>query len=189
MLPANSLVVVSASTVDAPAIARIHVASWREAYRGIVPDAVLAGLSTERRETYWRTALAEGVPQVYVARVDDEVVGWIAVGPCRDDGAERDLAELWALYIEPSYWSRGVGRALWQRARQWLIVEGFRVVSLWVLEDNARAIRFYRAVDFHLDPSRVQERVFDGKTLREIRNLADLVSSSNDSSGPGVAGA
>jgi hypothetical protein len=30
-----------ATPADAPALARAHVASWRAAYRGILPDAVL----------------------------------------------------------------------------------------------------------------------------------------------------
>lgn len=43
-----------ATVADAEGIAHIHVASWRSTYRGIMPDALLAGLSMERRAANWR---------------------------------------------------------------------------------------------------------------------------------------
>ena len=39
-----------ALAVDAPAIARVHVDSWRATYRDIVPEEHLAKLSYEKRE-------------------------------------------------------------------------------------------------------------------------------------------
>jgi len=39
-----------ATPEDARAIAEVHVASWRYAYRGLLPDDVLDRLSVEERE-------------------------------------------------------------------------------------------------------------------------------------------
>ncbi|MFT4255592.1 MAG: GNAT family N-acetyltransferase [Pseudoxanthomonas sp.] len=166
--------VLSALPEHVSAIAEIHVATWKAAYQGIVPEATLAALSVERREEYWRTAIAKGTPQVLIARVANDVAGWIAFGACRDVGAPSDASELQGIYISAEYWSRGVGQALWLSARQRLIKQHYRTVSLWVLADNQRAIRFYRAAGFQLEASSSKEITMSGKVLREDRYIAAL---------------
>ena len=47
----------AATPADAAAIAGVHVRSWQAAYRGIVPDEVLDGLSLPDREQRWRSIL------------------------------------------------------------------------------------------------------------------------------------
>ena len=42
---------------DARAIAQVHVESWKSTYRGILPEALLDGLSVEKREASWRELL------------------------------------------------------------------------------------------------------------------------------------
>jgi ribosomal protein S18 acetylase RimI-like enzyme len=159
---------------DAPAIARIHVASWQAAYRGIVPDEHLASLSVERREAHWRGAFAAGQTEVLVAREGGSIVGWVCFGACRDDAATPSDGEIWALYVLADWWSKGVGLALWVGARERLVASGFVNVSLWVLADNERAIRFYRAAGFEADPARATTVTIGGKTLQELRYLCRL---------------
>ncbi|HVL03469.1 MAG TPA: hypothetical protein VM386_03415 [Acidimicrobiales bacterium] len=45
-----------ATPADAPAIANVLVQSWRAAYRGLLPDDVLAKLSIPDREQIWSGA-------------------------------------------------------------------------------------------------------------------------------------
>ncbi|MER3443492.1 MAG: GNAT family N-acetyltransferase, partial [Meiothermus sp.] len=69
---------------DAPAIARVHVDSWRETYAGIVPNEFLAGLSYERREQMWRSGLEHPGWKggLFVAEdPEHRVVGFVAGGP------------------------------------------------------------------------------------------------------------
>jgi ribosomal protein S18 acetylase RimI-like enzyme len=152
---------------DAVAIARVHVRAWQRAYRGIVPDAYLDSLSIEKRESIWRQSLANGAPEVAVAEQGPEVVGWIAFGPSRDSDAAREIGEIEALYVAPEHWSLGAGRALLQIARERLRERGFHRVSLWVLAQNARAIRFYTAAGFTPGCERPIE--IGGAVLTEIR--------------------
>jgi hypothetical protein len=49
-----------AQLADAAALAVVHVASWRRAYGGLLPDAYLDGLDVDRWTTRWEAALAEG---------------------------------------------------------------------------------------------------------------------------------
>ena len=152
---------------DARGIADVHVRSWQAAYRGIVPDEHLNSLSIDAREMSWRRQLNAESPEVWVAEVRSEVVGWVSFGASRDDDAAAGVGEVEAIYVLAEHWSTGAGRALWLKARQRLSERGFERVTLWVLADNSRAIRFYRAAGFAPSLTRVVE--IGGKNLNEIR--------------------
>ena len=166
---------VSATIEDARAIAEVHVSAWQAAYDGLIPAEYLAAQSVARRESHWRQAITRADCELLLAREDGDVLGWIAFGRCRDPQAVPAQGEVWALYAAPLHWSRGIGRALWLEARRRLASQGFASVSLWVLADNLRAIRFYSAAGFFPDPSGVKEIVMSGKPLKELRYVASLI--------------
>ena len=152
---------------DAGGIAGVHVRTWQSAYLGIVPDAYLRALSIDARTASWQANLTAASPEVWVAEKHAEVVGWIAFGKSRDADASADTGEVEALYVLPAYWSTGVGRTLWEKAYLRLQARGFRRATLWVLADNARAIRFYSAAGFA--PSLERAIEIGGKSLLEVR--------------------
>ncbi|WP_366919437.1 GNAT family N-acetyltransferase [Hydrocarboniphaga sp.] len=157
---------------DAAGVARIHVDAWQAAYAGILSNEYLAAQSLARREAYWQKAIALAECELLLARIHRKIVGWVAFGRCRDAGAPPGRAEIWALYVAPSSWSQGVGRALCREARSSLAGQGYRSLSLWVLADNARAIRFYVAAGFLPDPSGIKQISMGGKSLKELRYVA-----------------
>lgn len=136
---------------------------------GILADEFLAGLSVERREKSWRQVLAEAQSELLVARVDSLLVGFASFGKSRDADAPPKRGELWALYVHPDAWSTGVGRKLWDVAHNRLAAQGHSSVSLWVLERNVRAIRFYSATGFAVEPSSEKEFEIGGAVVREVR--------------------
>jgi hypothetical protein len=89
----------SASVEDARTIAEIHVATWQAAYAGIIAPDFLAGLSVEKREAYWREEIPLGKQKLALAKKDNELLGWVSYGACRDDDAESGSAEIWAIYV------------------------------------------------------------------------------------------
>jgi GNAT superfamily N-acetyltransferase len=167
---------------DAAGIAEVRATSWRAAYRGIIPDSVLAqatGPDTVRlnaesiRAGRWRliTVAEDGEP----GGRDKRVVGFASSGPERLPGAQLfsgqarepgqaslaspaaapapsasapSAAELYAIYVLPEVWSAGIGRSLLARAVDWARRERYDTISLWVLEGNARARRFYERAGF-----------------------------------------
>ena len=157
-----------AEPADALGLAIVQVRSWRAAYPGIVPDAILRALSVERREVEWRQILGEDRSQTYVAVVDGEIAGWISVGRSRDADATAATGELWGIYVDPGHWGRGAGHALWARGGPHLAAAGFAEVTLWVFRDNVRAQRFYRGIGFAADGAG-QAIDFDGISVPEIR--------------------
>jgi ribosomal protein S18 acetylase RimI-like enzyme len=155
---------------DASGIATVHVSAWQAAYRGIVPDAYLDSLSVEVRANVWREALTRGEPkEVWVATVGSDVAGWIAFGPSREANSTATTGELEAVYVSAQYWGAGVGRELWLTARNRLAARGFTRVTLWVLLENTRAIRFYRAAGFAPDPASEKQINIGGRLLMEMR--------------------
>ncbi|MBD8080658.1 GNAT family N-acetyltransferase [Cellulosimicrobium arenosum] len=138
-----------AEPADASAIAAVHVASWRGAYAGIVPDAYLASLDVGQREKHWVESLTATGSHTWLADADGRTIGFATLGPSRDEDAEpRDL-EIYAIYLDPESWGRGVARDL-MRTLLAEVRPGV-TVTLWVLADATRARHFYRRHGFAPD--------------------------------------
>jgi len=163
------MVVRRATAEDSGAIAEIHVRSWQAAYRGIVPPEFLDSLSVEQRQRVWRQRLEGGTSVTLVLEEQDKVLGWVSAGPSRDSDALSPTSELVAIYVAPEHWRRGVGQRLWSDAEGQLRRAGFLEVTLWVLKENAGALRFYRAIGFVVDPGIEKTVELGGAALIEIR--------------------
>jgi len=97
-------------------IARVHVSSGQVGYRGIVPDEVPDAMSLERREERWRQILQgeEKSGFTVVAEVEGHGAQGFSSGlfRSRDEDARERSGEVTALYVEPSWWHRDLGRRL-----------------------------------------------------------------------------
>ncbi|MGI5125657.1 N-acetyltransferase family protein [Pseudonocardia sp. CA-107938] len=139
-----------ATVADADAIARVHVASWQAAYRGLLPDAVLDGLSVAESTQNWAERLAGTQPGAHILVVEDEgVIGFAAFGT-RPEGAPGER-HLWAMYLDPAQWGRGAGRPLHAAMVDRMHAAGVHSATLWVLRGNERAIRFYERAGWSFD--------------------------------------
>jgi ribosomal protein S18 acetylase RimI-like enzyme len=137
---------------DADAIAAVHVAAWQHAYRGMLPSELLDGLSVEARAQRWRRQLADVESgRTWVA--GEPVRGFVSVGPSRDEDAVEGTGEVYALYVHPDAWGTGLGSRL-MTAGLGVLEDG---VTLWVLEANERARRFYGRHGWRPDGVRRQE--------------------------------
>ncbi len=145
-----------ARPADAIAIAAVHVAAWRSAYPGILPDTYLAKLSVSRQAAYYDAAI-RGTTGVFVAaasgldlppgpspREDSgggpRIIGFGTAGrarPSGDIGGRRlGEGEIETLYVLDDWRERGIGRRLMRASAEHLAENGCRSVFLWVLRDN-----------------------------------------------------
>jgi ribosomal protein S18 acetylase RimI-like enzyme len=155
---------------DAKAIAEIHVATWQAAYTGVMPDDFLKSMTVEKRLAYWREAIEFSDPQILVATESDKVIGFVGFDRSRDPGTKSTVGEIWALYVMPAHWRQGAGLALWDGARDGLKEEGCTQVTLWVLLQNERALRFYeQAAGFKREMPSIKTTAFGSVKLEEIR--------------------
>lgn len=160
---------------DAKAIATVHVRSWQQAYRGQVSQDYLDGLSVPRREAGWRSEL-EVIPterHPWIAECDGGVAGFVAAGASRDADADQATAEVYAIYVDPDCWNRGIGRNLLAQAERDLKQAGYQAATLWVLAANEQARRFYQAAGWGPDGG-AQTIELGGTTLEEIRYRREL---------------
>jgi GNAT superfamily N-acetyltransferase len=155
---------------DAESIADAHVAAWRVAYRGVMPDDVLDSPALDdARRRGWRRRFEDPdgfTPrgwdlhdELFVAELSGRVVGFGNVGRewTGDDGGDADerhvsdrhaddtdraRGELYGFYLHPDAWGSGVADVLIDTCHRSLR-RRFSTASLWVLRDNPRARRFY----------------------------------------------
>ncbi|MCL3860536.1 GNAT family N-acetyltransferase [Actinotalea sp. K2] len=162
------VVIRPATLDDAAPIATVHIASWREAYTGVVAEDYLAGLDVTARTAWWTEVLdgSRRGTSVWVAELEGQVVGFASLGPSLDEDADRDTLQIYTIYLEPSFWGHGVARELMRTVLS--AVPGGATVTLWVLAANDRARHFYRRNGFVADGvERLEE--FGGDRLKEIR--------------------
>jgi ribosomal protein S18 acetylase RimI-like enzyme len=146
---------------DARDIAEIHVRSWRAAYRGQLTDDFLDGLNVEDRLEMHRLAL-ESPPAEYrmwVAEEEGRAVGFAVTGKSEDADADERTAEVFAIYLDPDQVGTGLGRTLFAHAVDDLRDRGYRSATLWVLETNEIARRFYELAGWTHDGTKTSERV------------------------------
>ena len=164
-----------ATVADASAIAGVHVRSWRSAYRGLIDDEILDGLSVARRGADWserlRLTRSQGaLPFTLVAETDGGVRGFCNVSPLDEDAD----ATIGALYLEPGDLRAGLGTALLVAALARLRAAGCSDVVLWVLEGNRGARAFYERFGFVADGGR--ERFHGSPEIRMRTSLASSMS-------------
>jgi GNAT superfamily N-acetyltransferase len=153
---------------DALAVARVHVRSWQAAYRTLLPDDYLDQLRPEdRAQKYDFSSLDPLKPQTIVAVEEGLIQGFATTAPARDPDLPGH-GELYALYVDPEQWGRGIGFALVSAARAHLLGLGFRSAVLWVLSGNVRAERFYRLDQWTPDGLRRTDSVW-GIEVNELR--------------------
>ena len=156
---------------DAHAIAAVNVESWQAAYRGLLPDSVLAGLSVPDRERTWSKILVDPPARtaVLLATSDAVVLGFAAVGPDEDSTAASQAGRLYAIYLRPNQWGCGIGAQLHNAAMDRLRTLGFTHATLWVLDGNERAIRFYHRNGWAADGAQRIDQGPEGVDLLELR--------------------
>jgi GNAT superfamily N-acetyltransferase len=155
----------AATIGDAPAIARVHVASWRSTYRTLLPGDFLESLSEVGYADRWRRFIGEAGNLVYVIEDGGRLVGFASGG--RERAGEVGYnGELYAIYVLDDFQRRGYGHQLVHA-----VVEGLKQMSLddmiiWVLRDNARARQFYEKLGGTF--VRAQPITLGSATLEEV---------------------
>jgi len=151
-----------ATGADADAVRRVQEESWRAAYAHVFPAERLASDFVDA--DYWRRTIEVPPPGWTLFVVGSPVRGFVCVGPSRD---EDEVGELYAIYVAPEAWSTGAGRALIERAEARLAQE-YEDATLWVLEANPRARRFYALAGWRPDGARKEYERW-GVAVPEIR--------------------
>ena len=148
---------------DRLAISHVYEASWRHAYRGIIPQSYLDALPRGR----WA-----GLPDLeghhsLVALDGERIVGTACYCPARME-QWSGWGEIVSLYLLPTHMGKGYGRALLATAVAALHALGYHSIFLWVLEDNHPARGFYQHMGFQ-PTGRHRDETVGGARLRNLQ--------------------
>jgi GNAT superfamily N-acetyltransferase len=196
-----------ATLEDAMAIATVHVRSWKAAYPGQIPQGFLDSLHPEDRVEGWQQVLSgtdwprEGVFLLVDAAEPSEtgpgaestagegpsdgaVLGFSHICPTRDDDLDpATTGEITSIYLAPEAWGAGNGALLMEVSLDEMVAGGYETASLWALDTNVRARRFYEIGGWKADGV---TKVHDWGTFTciDVRYVFDL----GDRRGRSVAG-
>jgi ribosomal protein S18 acetylase RimI-like enzyme len=165
---------------DIPTIAYLHIEGWKGAYGGIVDQAYLDSLTLDKRIEDWKGWLAAGESQVFLAEEEGQPAGFIVTGrtktppPGSSPIRPSHSAEIYALYLAPAFWRRGIGTKLFVHGLRQLKEGKHSSVCLWVLDANARAKSFYEKLGgqklggkmIEIGPSKLKEICFGWKDTK-----------------------
>jgi ribosomal protein S18 acetylase RimI-like enzyme len=146
--PLDTLELRDGSVEDAQAIEAVHYASREAVYLGRVSDWPPAGPDRAGRIARWREWLSAPDIECIVAVDRGTIVGFCTVRRSPDEDAGADVAEMPTLYVDPGSWRRGVGSALCRAGLERAAALGCDELTLWVLEMNVDARRFYERFGF-----------------------------------------
>ena len=156
-----------AVAADAATVGRIHVESWKVAYRGIMPDDVIARTNLAYRTAFWAERIADRDWPVFLLEAQGEAVAFCQMIPTKDpDDDPARVGHITSLHVLPHLRGKGCGRQLIQHVFAEFRTRGFATVTLWVLEDNWNARRFYEKCGFELDGGK---RTYPRTSVPEVR--------------------
>lgn len=141
----DTILIRPARADDAAAVADAHTRTWQAAYEHVFGAERLAAIDVSGRRRIADQMIASG--GVAVAEQDGRIVGFVSVGPSSDVDGE---GELYAIYVLPEAWGTSAGHGLMDAAKELLRAQ-YREATLYVLDDNPRARRFYEREGWALD--------------------------------------
>ena len=166
------VIIRSAIIEDVPTIAEVHVRSWQWAYRGQLPDDVLDCMSDTlpHRVERFTASLANLPPDErwWVAEQNGQIVGFAITQPSRDADAPALTGQVALIYLLSEAAGKRIGRMLFAHAVADLRERGYLQATLWVLESNQRARRFYEAAGWLPDGAAKTEEL-NSALMREVR--------------------
>lgn len=135
-----------ARSLDAPGIAVVHAATWRNAYAGVLPDKFLARLSVARLTSQYDRMIHMGLG-VHVAVAanpftNPAIIGFTTARRCRNTALGEGEVE--TLYVLDDWQNQGLGRQLLRASAKHLAGLGCRSTFAWVLRDNPAGFFYQR---------------------------------------------
>lgn len=153
---------------DAPQIAELHVATWREAYSHLLPKDFFTAEHVRGRHQMWNRILGNVLEKwsIRIAESSGRIIGFAFFGPSfGTEGQElpRDH-QLFSIYVAAAHHGTGVGQSLLDATA------GDGPAMLWVARDNPRAVAFYRRNGFEFDGAEQTDlgapKIVDARMLR-----------------------
>jgi ribosomal protein S18 acetylase RimI-like enzyme len=148
-------------------LALIHSQAYRSAYKGMIPDEFLDQYTVENQSNHFQKSLNEGLDNHALLIVNNRAIGYMTIGKCQDEDVDSTFCEIISLYLLNEFIGKGFGITLISFGLARIKELGYSNVSLWVLQENANARRFYEKLGFNHDGA--ERVIIRGKELVQLR--------------------
>ena len=165
--------IIRAKKENAHEMALLHAISWEQAYSGIIPENIINDFTIEKREKIFSSAISSNPEEYYIFKVDDNLAGIASLNKSHEKNAPDYIGEIYSIYFHPKYWGTPATYYGLQFCVDRLKTLGFKTVTIWVLNDNIRAKKFYEKNGFIPDGNYQEMEL--GKKLLEIRYSKNIV--------------
>lgn len=142
-MDASTLELRRGTAADLDAVVALQVASWRDGYRGLLPDAYLDGALAEELAAKWRRKLVDSPAPASLLLLAEDAAGLQGFLYACPEGGDPASAYIDNLHVRPGNRGLGIGARLMRAAAADLPALGYRACHLRVFTQNAAAIRFY----------------------------------------------
>ncbi len=156
----------------ADTIGYIHATSWHQTYKGIVPDVFLDRFTPENRAESFKKNMPVWDAEAYLFMYGKQAIGFAFLTKDREKTATDYAGEISAIYFLSDYWGSAYTHFAMDFCIDRLKEIGCKTVTIWVLEHNTRARRFYEKYGFAF--SGVKKEIALGKPLVEVQYTREL---------------
>ncbi|HTJ22252.1 MAG TPA: GNAT family N-acetyltransferase [Gemmatimonadaceae bacterium] len=159
----------AARRADIEEIARLHITSWRASYRSFVPGDLLDAQDLDERRELFTRRFDDGM-RFFVDDCAGALRGFVSLGPALDD--DLDPRRVWTvhnLHISPELRGRALGASLLDAATNAAAEAGAETITLWVIEGNDGARRFYERHGMRCDGRVKIDRLLGVVDVTEVR--------------------
>ena len=152
---------------DSYDIAKLQVAGWQNAYKGLINDDFLDNMSVDIACDNWRKHILSqnDTNYIYVYEKENKILGLIRFGK-PDDALSNYNAEIHVLYVEPSLKRNGIGTKLFNFAKEYFVSKNTTKMIIWCLKGNTPSIKFYQKMGGNITSTR--KIIFNNLELEEV---------------------
>lgn len=158
---------------DAPAIARVQLASWRTTFAHLIPAAELDALDHAQVADRWTTTIAsphDARLRVLVALERADVRGFAIVHPSFDPDNDQVVdGEVGELVVDADHQRAGHGSRLLQAAMDTLAADRFTRAVWWVNVTDDALRTFVTESGWAADGAHRELASASGATVKQVR--------------------
>lgn len=122
----------------------VNVAAWQTSLRGIVADDFLNSLSADNTKMYGNLMQDVLDGRCVVAVKDGKIIGFCSFGAARDNDFAQS-GEIYFFYLLKEFQKQGIGRKIYQKAKDILADLGYQSLIIECLSNNP-SCSFYAAL-------------------------------------------
>lgn len=147
-----------ANHADIDAIRAVARRAWHAAHEPIIGTDAVEEFLTEHYDAESFRSRIDHDPAIVVVADDSRstIVGYAFANPTDGDEATFSLAHI---YVRPDRWGEGVGRQLLEHVEGTVRSRGGERITLSVMAENDRAIRFYEEAGYDRTDAFYDERI------------------------------